>query len=439
MSAPPFRNWAGTAMSQPHAWVQPADEAELTALLQRAAQEGRHVKVVGAGHSWSDIACTDGYLVNLDRMARLVRVDRSRGPDQIYVTVQAGIRLHALIRALQAHDLTLPVVGSVTQQSIAGAIATGTHGNAPALGNLSSRVVALRIALADGQIVDASPDENSDLFYAGKVHLGALGILTAVTLHAVPAFSLREESQLVSIDDVVATLPQIWRSAPYVKLWWLPHVSKVRICRARPTTEPSNLSATAHFIDEHIVNRRIFARVLDVSRRIPAIIPTMNRAVSAIYFRPSVRCGPNTSILPLPMPPAHEELEYAVPLAHATDLLSGLRDLIDRHRLRVNFLVELRPVAADDAWLSPMHGRASLCATLCIGSNMGRHREIYFAEAERLLQRLSGRPHWGKTFTADSRYLRAQFPHWDRFVALRDRLHPDRRFGNPFLSRVFGD
>ena len=102
MSAPPFRNWAGTAMSQPHAWVQPADEAELTALLQRAAQEGRHVKVVGAGHSWSDIACTDGYLVNLDRMARLVRVDRSRGPDQIYVTVQAGIRLHALIRALQA-------------------------------------------------------------------------------------------------------------------------------------------------------------------------------------------------------------------------------------------------------------------------------------------------------------------------------------------------
>ena len=439
MSAHPFptvfRNWAGTAQAQAHAWVHPQSEAEIAAALIRAGRQGRRVKVIGAGHSWSDIACSDGYLLQLDGMQRVLRVDHARKQ----ITVQAGIRLHQLIDAMARYGMTLPVIGSVTQQSIAGAIATGTHGSAAGLGCLSSRVVALRMVLADGSIVRASHDQNPDLLHAAQVHLGALGVLSEVTLATVPTFALREEQCVLPFDDVVRDLPQIIDSAPYVKLWWLPHVDSILLSRCQPTTQASDLRRLAHWVDEKLVNRWLFSSVLRASSRWPAGIPYVNRAVAAAYFRPCVRHGPNTSILPVPMPPVHEETEYALPIEQAAVALVRLRALIHARGLRINFPAELRFVAADPAWLSPMSHRASACLGAYIGCDMGPDRQEYFAAFEELMVSMSARPHWGKQFSVGKEYLRSVYPDLDRFAALRAALDPQRLFQNDFLRRTLGD
>jgi FAD-linked oxidoreductase len=441
-----FENWGRTARCEPHALVQPRDEDELAALLRTAQRESRPVKVVGAGHSFTDIACTDGYQVNLDHMARVISVDQRRQR----VTVQAGIRLHTLMLELARHRLSLPVLGSILEQSIAGAISTGTHGSAPHLGNLPSRIVALRIMLADGSVRDLD-ETQPELLAACRVSLGALGVITRVTLSCVPSFALREVATPMEFDAAAANLRDIIDSAPYIKLWWLPHTPFVQIYRCQlsnapvPAGPPPLLTRVAQWFDAQIVNARIFEALLRSSARLPQHIVDMNRAVRSVYFRKSDRTGPSTVLLPVAMPPRHSETEYAVPIEEAPAVLRKLREVIDgpsrisfAPRLRVNFPAELRFVAADDAWLSPMYGAPGQIFC-CVGaySADSPDRERYFAEFEAYVQSLGGRPHWGKQFTAPARYLQRTYPKWQDFATLRREWDPAGRFLNPYLRRLF--
>lgn len=434
-----FRNWAGTEHCTPVGFLTPGSEAELGEQLVRAGRQGRRVKVVGAGHSWSDIACTDGYQLSLDRLCRVVRtrpIANADGSEDLELTVEAGLRLKHLVRVLRSYGYTLPLTGSVLEQSIAGAISTGTHGSAPRLGNLSTLLTRLRLVLADGSVRTASRDENPELFAAARVGLGALGVITEVSLRAVPARNLREVATPQPIAEVLAELPAIIESAPFVKLWWMPHTTHVVVYRASPSAEPSTLSRFGRWVEEAILNRRLFTAALTASKHAPAIIPHVNRAIGAAYFRPQVRVGPLAEILPVPMPPLHDEIEYAIPIERSADALAFVHQLIEREGLRVNFPVEVRFVAADDAWLSPMYGRA----TCCFGAYMATSASLprYFEAVETELLGMGGRPHWGKRFGAavGARYLRTVYPEFQRFRALRDQLDPDRRFDNAFLQKV---
>lgn len=440
-----FANWGRTAQCEPIARWQPRDEAELAAMLAQAKKEDRAIKVVGAGHSWSDIACTDGYQLNLDHLNRVITIDHRRNR----VTVQAGIRLRDLLATLARHRLTLPVLGSILEQSIAGAISTGTHGSAPGLPNLSGQVAALRIMLADGSVREID-DTQPDLLRACRVSLGALGVITQVTLDCVPSFALREVAEPLPFDEVAATLPELVRSAPYVKLWWLPHTPLIQVYRcyasdARvPAGPPPPSTRLAQWFDAELVNKHVFSNLLHYSSRAPKYIPPMNRVVRSVYFRKTERTGPSTVLLPVAMPPRHRETEYIIPFAATQKMLLALRELVDGAkgstgpRLRVNFPAELRFVAADDAWLSPMHGAAGeiYCCTGAYTADSPDHAR-YFAEFESLAQSLGGRPHWGKTFLATGRYLQGVYPNWQKFAALRREWDPHDRFYNPYLRRLF--
>jgi len=446
-SAGSFANWGRTASCKPCAIVRPSDENELIALLRRAAAEQRPVKVVGGGHSWSDIACTDGYQVNLDRLEQVISVDRARQR----ITVQAGLRLHRLVAVLHSNGLALPVVGSILEQSVAGAISTATHGSAPAHGNLACQVEALRMVLADGSVRTVRADEEPDLLSACRVSLGALGIITEVTLRCVPAFTLREVAMPMDFDEAVATLPQLLESAPYLKLWWLPHTQQVLLYRCWPldpaSLKPSRLPAVAldlarrldRWTEEKIVSAQLFDGLLRLSARRPGIIGRMNRAVRAAYFRPRTRVGASAHVLTIGMPPRHQECEYAVPVAAAGPMLRALRRLIDEHRLTVNFPAEFRFVAADDSWLSPMHGRASCCIGAYIAGGPALDHAPYFGRFEELMQSVAGRPHWGKQFQAPATYLHSVYPRLGDFAALRRKWDPEGRFLNGYLRRIFDD
>ena len=198
----------------PTSWRQPSSEQEVAACVAQAAREGRRVHVVGAGHSWSAIAAPEGLAMTLDRISGIV----ARGEG--WARVRAGTRLRDLNRALALDGEALPILGSIAQQSVAGAIATGTHGSSLAHGNLSSLVMGARLVAGDGSPLEIGPSD--ERLEAVRVHLGALGALTELTVRTEPAFHLAETPERIPVEEVGSRVPEIGASAEYVKVWWVP-------------------------------------------------------------------------------------------------------------------------------------------------------------------------------------------------------------------------
>ena len=421
-------NWSRTRSCTPVRVAQPRSEDEVAALVRDARAAGQRVKVVGARHSWSDIAMSDGVLVNLDAMQALIEVDADRG----VARVQAGIRLRQLIEELAARDLGLTIIGSVTEQSLAGVLSTGTHGSSLRHGNIPSFVVGLRLVTGTGERLDLDADD--PLLRGARVGLGALGVITEVRVRVEPLFRLRETTQILSFDEAVASVDAIARSAEYVKLWWLPHTDAVMVFRCERTREPGRLSPLATWLDAWVINRVVFPALLRLGALAPGLIPRVNRLVARTYLDRAPRIDRSDRVLSLATPPRHREIEYALPVERSADALTALRYRIAGLGVRVNFIQELRFVRADDAWMSPASGRD----TCQLGAYMARSPGIdeLFAGFEADMIALGGRPHWGKEFSVRGPQLRAMYPRADEFVAAVARLDPDGVFRNPFLDRV---
>jgi len=423
-------SWSGHLSSTPEEWAAPASEAEVAELVARASAAGRRVKVVGGGHSFSDIGLTDGVLVTLDRMRGVRAVDVSARR----ITVQAGIRLHELVEALAQRGLGLSILGSVAQQSIAGAISTGTHGSSLRHQNLASFVCGMRLVTARGEIL--SLEEHDERLAAARVGLGALGVITELTLRCEPLITLVEEGERVPVGDLIRDLGAIARSAEYVKVWWLPTLRHANVYRYTRTDASPTVSTLGRWVDEAVVNRYLFTGLIEASRRWPRLTRSINSGVGAVYLRSSRRVGRYDRVLTVAMPPVHREVEYAVPMEQGPEAIDRTRALIDGKGLRVNFVMEIRFVKGDDAWMSPAYGRD----TCYIGAYMAESadRQAYFEGFEAIMHALGGRPHWGKEHTIRPEQVRRVFPMAERFLALRRRLDPVGTFDNDCLRRAFG-
>ncbi len=422
-------NWSRTQSCEPTRIAFPRDEAEVVALVKGAREGKTLVKVVGARHSWSDIAMTDEVMVCLDRMQDVVSVDLERGT----ATAQAGVRLHRLNEELAARGGALPIVGSVVEQSLAGVMSTGTHGSSLTHGNISSFVVAMRIVTGTGEVLVLH--EGHPLLPAARVGLGAFGIITEVTVRVFPAFKLCERTESVAFDDAVADIETIARSAEYVKLWWLPHTDTVIVFRAERTTDPGKVSAFGRWLDRVIVNGFAFALLLLVGRWLRGLIAPINRLVARTYLRPRRVVGRSDLVLSLAMPPRHREMEYAIPLESTAEALRRARELIESRDLRVNFITEVRFVRGDDAWMSPASERDS-CQ---LGAYMAQADGIedYFDGFEAAMKDLEGRPHWGKESRCTPEEVATMYPRAPEWLREVRRLDPDGVFANRYLERLF--
>lgn len=429
---PVVTNWAGNQRCAPARLARPATEDELRALIKEATAAGKQVRVVGAHHSWSDAALSDDLLINLDRLGQVLEVDAARRR----VTVQAGIRLFALNEALAEHGLALPNLGSVSQQSVAGALSAGTHGSGVEHPILASAIVAARLVVADGTVRFVDQAVTPELLAAVKVSLGALGVISQLTLQCVDAFTLKEVATPTPIAEAIGDLEAVARSGEFVKVWWLPHTPHAQVFRADRTQEPQRFSPLARWVDEAIVNRLLFALVLAVSARLSSLIPALNRLISKIYFKPRERVDRSDRILNVPMPPRHLEMEYAVPLERAAETLERLRALIDDRDLKVDFVLEVRFVAADDAWLSPAYGRETAYIGAYVGD--GPHASPWLSGAEAIFDAAGGRPHWGKLFDLPAERIRERYPMMASFLKLRRELDPRGTFINAFITRILG-
>ncbi len=427
-----FTNWARNQRCAPRLITQPTSELDVQRALADAAAQHLPVKVVGAGHSWSPAALTDGVMLQLDRMDHLLDLDLERAR----VTVQAGIRLHDLIERLDRVGLALQSVGSIKAQSLAGAVATATHGSGLRFGTLASQVVALRLVKASGEAVDLSPEHNRDTFEAAVVGLGALGVVTEITLQCEPAFRLVQEARALPWEDALAALPDALHQHEHVKLWWLPHTPHAQLTTYDRTTRPPQPPSPAHTLADRALNAWGFAALLRAEQRLPQLIPYANRAVASSYLRATRRLDRSDRLFTVAMPPRHREMEFAFPAEDAAPMLRRLKRLIEHHRLRVGFPVEARFTAAEDRWLSPAWRRASCHLGAYAGE--GGDQARYFTLFEQLAVEHNGRPHWGKEFSLQRRALELLVPRLRDFDALRHAWDPDGRFENPLTAQVFG-
>jgi L-gulono-1,4-lactone dehydrogenase len=430
-----WTNWAGTVTASPSTVATPATVAELQQVVVDAAAQGARVKPIGAGHSFTAIGATDGVQVRPDRLAGVLRGDRGTG----LVTVLAGTRLHELNEALWHLGLALSNLGDIDVQTIAGAISTGTHGTGARFGGLATHVRGLQLVLADGSLLHCDADENPEVFAAARVGLGALGVLATVTLQCEPAFALAAAEAPADLDTVLADLDINVDGNDHFEFYWFPHTSRVltkRNNRVLPGTELRPLRRLRRYVDDEFLANTVFDAVNKLTTRRPGLIPRVNaltsRALGARdYIDRSYR------VFASPRRVRFREMEYAVPRAAVPDVLAEIAAYLARSGEQVAFPVEVRFAAADDIWLSTANGRET--GYLAVHQYVRRDYERYFRAVEAIAKDVDGRPHWGKLHFRDAESLRATYPHFDDFRAVRDRLDPDRVFGNDYLTQVLGD
>ncbi|MGW4724292.1 D-arabinono-1,4-lactone oxidase [Streptomyces sp. NPDC004291] len=426
-----WTNWAGDESCTPRQVLQPGSVDEVAAVTARAAAEGRTVRVVGAGHSFNDQVCTDGLLLNLDRISGLRHVDAGAG----LVTVGAGTRLADLNLQLARHGLALPNLGDIDRQSVAGALSTGTHGTGRKLGNLATQIEALDLVLADGTTLTCTEDD-PEVLRAARVSLGALGVVTGYTLRVVPAFALRAETGTMPLDRTLARLDELVDGNDHFEFFLFPHAEAALVKRNNRTDEPVRPPReTARRITEFAENG-VFEAACRAGRRFPSRIPALNRAVTRL-MTPSEYVDRSHRVFVSRRSVRFTEMEWAVPRAACAEVLQEIRRAIDRDRLAVGFPIEVRFVAPDElSHLSPAYGRET--AYLAVHMYRGMPWEPYFRAVQDIALAFGGRPHWGKRHLMEAEGLAARYPAWDRFQAVRARLDPRGTFTNAHLRRVLG-
>jgi L-gulono-1,4-lactone dehydrogenase len=428
-----WRNWAGNESARPRRIAVPRSTHQVADEVRKAAADGLTVRMAGTGHSFTPVAATDGVLLQPSGMTSIRSVDAAAG----LVTVEAGCPLHVLNASLLARGLSLANMGDIQVQTVAGATQTGTHGTGRDIGGMAAQIAGLELVLADGTIASCSADSPGDgLFDAARVGLGALGIVTAVTFKVVPAFLLEAREEPMQWSEVISRLDELTCQNEHFEFYWFPHTEGCLTKRNnRSPGPPRPLPRFRYLLDDEFLSNTVFGVTCKLGQAVPGVITTVNGLASkALGSRSYVDAA--YRVFTSPRRVRFKEQEYAIPRESLADVLAEIRALFARRDWRISFPIEVRVTPGDDLWLSTAFGRPSAYIAIHV-FHASPHQE-YFREVEALMTAVGGRPHWGKMHTRSAEYLRQAYPKHGDFVALRDKVDPERRFGNSYLTQVLG-
>ncbi len=422
-----FRNWAGNIAAEIPSFYQLGSEAELASIFLKH----NRIRIVGSAHSWSDICVSAEALVNLERLNRVISIDKARKT----VRVQAGIKINALNELLDREGLALSNLGSISSQSLAGAISTGTHGTGIGFQILGSQILEFALIGADGEKRAINRKKEPELFNAAVVNLGCLGVVTEMTLQLTDSFNLHDITETIDFDDVIDNLETLLETNEHLKFWWLPPSGKLIVYRYNKTLEKRNDWRFRQILKDEAASVVFYRSLVKIASVLPGFAPTVSRLMTRLFKGPLDRIEKSYRVFNVPEPPVHRETEWAFDASRAEEILTAYREYILKTGRNFNFIQEIRFTKADDFWLSPSYGRDSLW----IGFYNYEHEgwEELLPMHEEFAQKYGGRPHWGKEFTVDANYLRGQYRHFDDFVALRNEMDPKGKFSNDFIGRIF--
>lgn len=416
-----WKNWSGLQQSNPQRLLQPTTVDELA----RAVQQQHKCRVVGAGHSFSPLVCTNDTLISLDRLTGLVSHDELACQS----TLQAGTRLHQLDHYLEPINQALVNQGDIDRQSLAGAISTGTHGTGQELPCLSALVEGFELVTASGDILYCDRQQHSDIFNAGRVALGSFGVLSKITMQNVPRYTLKEQVNLVPLRDILSHMDQ-WKTEHR-------HIEALVFVYANDailkTLDPSN---------NEIQPRKapwpsddtVLTICSEITRKFPALNPHLQKLLG-VFVKPTTYVDWSSKIFPTPRHTRFNEMEYQIPATQGLACLEEVIYTLRQHKAPVFFPIEYRYVKGDDIWLSPFYQQDS--ASISIHQYHKQDCQQIFKLVEPIFQKYQGRPHWGKMHSMNAQQLQGLYPHWNAFMQLREQLDPQQKWLNPHLQHLF--
>ncbi|TPX48198.1 hypothetical protein SeLEV6574_g02178 [Synchytrium endobioticum] len=437
-----FENWSRTYSCVASYHIVAKSEHQVIQAIELARSVRKPLRVVGTGHSPSDIACTSGILLSLDGMNKVLKVDT----EQNEITVQAGMKLWELNEVLHKLGWAFPNLGSITEQSIAGAISTATHGTGLNFGNVSTAVVELTMITATGETVVANSHVDATFFSAAVCSLGALGVITRVTLKCSNAFKLKAYQEGVKFDYLMDRFEELAASAEHVRFHWFPLTDDIAIWRASKTTEERNPLQRSWYHDK-LCGYYLYEAALYLSAFIPSITPHINRAHCRLEAAKKWPTGPEAgprhliddSFRVFAMECLFRQYvnEWALDRKDAPSALRMLKTMIEEKKWMVHAPVEIRLAQKDDIMLSPATGRD----TCYIGVIMYKPYEHtipysdYWEGYESIMKSLGGRPHWAKAFKLGPVELARVYPRFTEFVGLVKKMDPEGIFANDYIRR----
>jgi L-gulono-1,4-lactone dehydrogenase len=430
---PSWRNWSREQRCRPARIVRPQTREGLVFAIARARERGERIKLAGAGHSFSPAALTDGLLVRIEALDRVLDVDRASG----LVKVEGGIVLGELNRRLDQLGIAFENLGDIDRQTIAGSISTGTHGTGARFQNVSAQLTEIEQIGADGTTSVLSERTDAAGLRAARVGLGALGAIYAVTLRTVPAYTLDRTDRTRPLAEVLEGIDDLPDAFDHFEFYVFPH-TEVALCRETTRTDarPEPPSAARVYAQEVVLENWIAAGIAAAARRAPGVTPVLARLASR-GVGTSRKVDKSFRVFASERRIRFTEMEYSIPRARAREGIERVLEIAARREHRCAFPIEVRFVARDDAMLSPSHERDS--CYIAVHQDRKLDWASYFGAVERALSDLEGRPHWGKRHNLTAAELEPRYPRWGEFASVRRRLDPEGAFRNDYLDRVLGE
>jgi L-gulonolactone oxidase len=468
-----FTNWAKIHSCTPKYYHQPSTEHEIIHVMQTALKSNEKIKVVGIGHSPSDIACTNDHMISLhEHYNRILMIDREYNR----VRVQSGIQLKTLNYELETkYNMSLSSLGSISEQTIAGAISTGTHGTGIEFGSLATSIVQLQVLC---YYRDPSSDEiqvrkitlnkddkrDQDLFRAHLCGLGALGIISTLTIQCEPLFYLRAIQKPMKLEQLLPRLSELIPSEDHWRFWWFPHTGDCiswgasRVPPKELIHKPKNvittmtnaiarrlnpITNTQHiqvYVKDRLIGFHLLELLLFMSKFLPRLVPIINRFYYWYLFSyTQVRTDVSYKIFNFDCLFYQFVNEWSIPIEHTATAMKQIKKMIEKNKYRVHFPIEVRFVKGDDIWMSPCYGRDSCYIGIIMYRpyNYTIEYRQYFEDFFKIMYALGGRPHWAKEFSVSDDQLIHMYPMWHRFKQIREEMDPKHIFENDYLKRLF--
>jgi FAD-linked oxidoreductase len=425
-----WSNWSGSVKSTPLEIIKPRSIDELARLIGEYERAGRHVRVAGAGHSFTPLVQTNDILISLDDIQGLEAIDTEHHT----ATVFGGTRLKRLGEQLLEHGVAQENLGDVDVQSIAGAISTGTHGTGVRFGSLSTQVVGLTLITASGELLECSEEQNAEVFKAAQVSLGVLGVIARVKLRVVPAKRLHYVGARQKLSECLANLEQYRQENSHFEFYWLPYTDVVQAKFLNETDVPARGSNLWGELNKVVLENGAFWLLSEACRLVPAFCKSVANISGQAIANVDETDYSHRLFATLRMV-RFNEMEYNIPMEYTSEVITAIRQCIDEKQFKVHFPIEVRFVHADDIWLSPAYQRAS--TYIAVHMYRGMPYREYFYAIEQIFKRYQGRPHWGKMHTRTASELAELYPHWDDFRRVRAELDPQGVFLNNYLRELF--
>ena len=416
-----WQNWSGLQQARPYLYLPKNIES-----LKNLVRTHEKIRVVGAGHSFSPLAVTEDVLVQLDQIKGIVSIDTH----QCQSTVYAGTRLHDLGEKLTVSNQALINQGDIDQQSLAGAIATGTHGTGVSLPCLSAFVKGFELMTAAGDLLWCDGEENAEIFQAGRVSLGSLGIMTKIKMQNRSMYRLKETIRLCSLKTLFSELDQWKEQYRHIEFFAFIHCDMV-ILKTLDETQDSLEPKQDSWLDEDAL--------LYLCAELTRIFPMSNAYLQRLIYwmiKPSLHVDWSSRIFASVRQTKFNEMEYQMPLSQGLACFEEVFGTLQQQRVPMFFPLEFRYVKGDDIWLSPFYERDSV--SISIHQFYKQDHQKIFELVEPIFLKYQGRPHWGKLHTRRGCELAEMYPKWDAFLNLRAQLDPTRKWLNPYLEEIFG-